>query len=339
MSTRSLSAVHRSPTKPSPPESSPTPETLAALCKASADPLRLAVLRVLARDSFGVLELCRILDCSQPGLSHHLKILAKAGLVTARREGNSLFYRRLDAGDPALAALQRALLQTVDQLPLEQAVAARMTALQGERAQRSRQFFTEHAGDFRAQQELVAAFELYGPQAAEMVERAFPAGSGSALAIEVGPGDGAFLPLLAARFERVIALDNAPEMLAQSRELVRARGLANVDCIAGDTRAPQLAGIAADCVVLNMVLHHVPSPAELFADLTLLLRRGGVLIISELCRHDQPWVQQACGDLWLGFEPEELGQWAAAAGFRESGSSYLAQRNGFRVQVRQFERT
>jgi len=212
-----------------------------------------------------------------------------------------------------------------------------MTAVQTERAQRSQQFFAEHAGGFRAQQEQVAAFDLYGPQAAEMVNRAFP--KKGALAIEVGPGDGAFLPLLAERFARVIALDNAPEMLNQAQALVRARRLDNVDCIAGDTRAPQLDGTAADCAVLNMVLHHVPSPAALFADLTCLLRRGGVLIVSELCRHDQPWVQQACGDLWLGFEPEELGQWAAAAGFRESGSSYLAQRNGFRVQVRQFERT
>lgn len=311
-------------------------DALTALCKASADELRLTVLRLLARDSFGVLELCRILDCSQPGLSHHLKILTKAGLVTARREGNSLFYRRVDGSAPALAALQRALLQAVDQLPLEAAMAERMVALQAERAERSRLFFAEHAGGFRTQQEQVAAFELYGPQAAEMVNRAFP--KRGALAIEVGPGDGAFLSTLAERFAHVIALDNAPEMLAQAETLVRERGLDNVDCVAGDTRAPQLAGIEADCTVLNMVLHHVPSPAALFTDLMRLLKRGGVLIVSELCPHDQPWVQQACGDLWLGFEPEQLGQWAAAAGFREGGSSYLAQRNGFRVQVRQFVR-
>ena len=316
-------------------------DALAALCKASAEPLRLAVLRLLARDSFGVLELCRILDCSQPGLSHHLKILAKAGLVTARREGNSLFYRRVDAREPALAALQRTLLQTIDQLPLEPEMTQRMSDVQAERAQRSQQFFAEHAGGFRAQQEAVAAFELYGPQAAAMLQRAFPSSNrliAGTLAVEVGPGDGSFLPLLAERFERVIALDNAPEMLEQARALVRERALDNVDCIAGDTRAPQLQNVEADCAVLNMVLHHVPSPAALFADLTLVLRRGGTLIVTELCHHDQAWVQQACGDLWLGFDPEELGQWAQAAGFRECGSSYLAQRNGFRVQVRQFER-
>ena len=57
------------------------PATLAAaahLCKASGDPLRLQILRVLRQDSFGVLELCSIFDIRQPAMSHHLKVLAAA---------------------------------------------------------------------------------------------------------------------------------------------------------------------------------------------------------------------------------------------------------------------
>ena len=87
-----------------------------------------------------------------------------------------------------------------------------------------------------------------------------------------------------------------------------------------------------------MVLHHVSSPAELFQDLRGSLQPGGTLIITELCHHNQEWAQQSCGDVWLGFEPEELDEWAVAAGFTTGRSVYLAQRNGFRVQVRQFIR-
>ena len=74
---------------------------LAALCKASSDPLRLQVLRVLHKASFGVSELCSIFDIRQPALSHHLKVLANAGLVATRREGNSIFYRRSELGQRA----------------------------------------------------------------------------------------------------------------------------------------------------------------------------------------------------------------------------------------------
>jgi len=42
---------------------------LTGLCKASADTLRLLVLRVLRKDSFGVSELCSIFDIRQPALT------------------------------------------------------------------------------------------------------------------------------------------------------------------------------------------------------------------------------------------------------------------------------
>lgn len=309
---------------------------LAALCKAGGEPLRLDILRVLSRDSFGVLELCRILDCSQSGMSHHLKILARAGLVTTRREGNSIFYRRAHQPAAALAPLRQALFDQVDLLPVAAAAAQRIEAVQAERAQRSQQFFSEHAGRFRQQQELIAAFEVYGVQAAEVLASCFPQGGDTAL--EVGPGEGAFLAALAARFRRVYALDNSQEMLEQARVSAAASGLDNIEFLHGDTRAPALESIAADCVVLNMVLHHVSSPAAIFQDLAQVLKPGGRLIVTDLCRHDQLWVQQACGDLWLGFEPDDLAQWALSAGLSEGRGVYLAQRNGFRVQIRQFVR-
>lgn len=308
---------------------------LVALCKASGDPLRLEILRVLSRESYGVLELSQILAMPQSGMSHHLKILTKAGLLTTRREGNSIFYRRAQL--PALARLeplQRALLETVDAMPLDAAVNERIGMVLAECAQRSQQFFAENAEHFREQQELIAAFDVYGAQAAEMLSSCFPQRGGSAL--EVGPGEGAFLAQLAPRFERVLALDNSRAMLAQAQQFAQSAGLLNIEFLHGDTGSELLNDVQVDCVVLNMVLHHVPSPAAIFQDVARVLRPHGTLIVTELCRHDQLWAQQACGDLWLGFEPEDLTQWAHASGLSAGHSVYLAQRNGFRVQIRQF---
>lgn len=308
-------------------------DALAAQLKAAADPLRLEVLRVLSRDSFGVLELCQVLDMKQPALSHHLKVLAKAGLVSSRREGNSIYYRRASGnGD---ARLLQALFTEVDARPLSEAASLRLREIQAQREQQSRQFFSENAERFRAQQDLIAELESYGPACAELIDGA---AAGRGLCIEVGPGEGGFLPALSQRFAQVLAVDNAAEMLRRAEATCHGARLENVRFVHGDIAAPELSGVQADCAVVNMVLHHVPSPAELLAQTAARLRPGGALLVTDLCRHDQAWAREACGDMWLGFEPEDLTHWAADAGLCESTGVYLAQRNGFRIQVRMFVR-
>ena len=75
-------------------ESAVNTAVLAVFFKAAGDPLRLDILRVLQHNAYGVLELGEIFETKQSGMSHHLKVLANAGLVVSRREGNTIFYRR-----------------------------------------------------------------------------------------------------------------------------------------------------------------------------------------------------------------------------------------------------
>jgi ArsR family transcriptional regulator len=139
-------------------------------------------------------------------------------------------------------------------------------------------------------------------------------------------------------FEQVVALDNAPGMLEQAKNRVLASKLSNVKFIAGDTQHALLNKLRADCVVINMVLHHTPAPGSVLKDVAACLEPGGVVLVTDLCNHDQAWARENCGDLWLGFDPQELAQWAEDAGLKEIASVYLAQRNGFQIQVRLFGR-
>ncbi len=316
------------------PSDSASAAAIASLCKALGDPLRLNILRVLSNDSFGVQELCQIFRSSQPGMSHHLKVLREAGAVAQRREGNSIFYRRaLPEPDAPLAALYEQLLRSIDTVALEPSLRAGMQAVQAERAERSRAFFAENAERFRQHQELVADYELYGPSALEMVHNCAP---NRRLALEVGPGEGAFLVELAPLFHRVCALDTSAAMLEAARNRVAAAGCSNVEVWQGDTGDRRLANLEADCVVLNMVLHHVSDPAAMVRQLAPLLAPDASLVVTELCPHDQAWTRERCGDVWLGLDPADLDRWAAEAGLEPGRSLYLAQRNGFRVQIRQF---
>ncbi|NVZ28640.1 metalloregulator ArsR/SmtB family transcription factor [Pseudomonas gingeri] len=310
-------------------------DELSALCKAGGDPLRLNVLRALANDSFGVLELAQIFAIGQSGMSHHLKVLAQAALVATRREGNAIFYRRaLPHTELPGGKLHAALLDEVDSLELPADVQARIALVHGQRAAASQDFFSRIAEKFRAQQDLIAGLPQYRESILALLDKL---GFGpEATALEVGPGDGGFLPDLARRFQRVTALDNSPAMLELARQLCERESLANVSLQLADALLDD--SIQADCVVLNMVLHHFAAPAEALKQMAALLRPGGSLLVTELCSHNQSWAREACGDLWLGFEQEDLARWATAAGLMPGDSLYVGLRNGFQIQVRHFQR-
>ncbi|WP_191830678.1 ArsR/SmtB family transcription factor [Pseudomonas fluorescens] len=310
-------------------------EDLAALCKASGDPLRLNVLRALASDSFGVLELAQIFAIGQSGMSHHLKVLAQAGLVATRREGNAIFYRRaLPDGLRLGGKLHAALLEEVDGLSLADEVQARIGQVQQRRAATSQDFFLRVEEKFRAQQDLIAGLPQYRESLLALLDKLSFAADASAL--EVGPGDGEFLPELARRFVRVTALDNSPTMLELARQVCHREDLANVNLQLAD--ALSATDVEADCVVLNMVLHHFSAPAEALRQLANRVKAGGSLLVTELCSHDQSWAREACGDIWLGFEQDDLARWASAAGLAPGDSLYVGLRNGFQIQVRHFQR-
>ncbi|MNZ67864.1 Biofilm growth-associated repressor [compost metagenome] len=310
-------------------------DALAALCKAGGDPLRLNVLRALASDSFGVLELAQIFAIGQSGMSHHLKVLAQAGLVATRREGNAIFYRRaLPDGLSLGGKLHAALLEEVDGLTLADDVQARIAQVQQRRAATSQDFFLRVEEKFRAQQDLIAGLPQYRESLLALLDKlSFEAGAN---ALEVGPGDGEFLPELARRFTRVTALDNSPTMLDLARRVCEREGLANVNLQLAD--ALSATDVEADCVVLNMVLHHFSAPAEALRQLANRVKPGGSLLVTELCSHDQSWAREACGDIWLGFEQDDLARWASAAGLAPGDSLYVGLRNGFQIQVRHFQR-
>ena len=63
------------------------------------------------------------------------------------------------------------------------------------------------------------------------------------------------------------------------------------------------------------------------------LAPDGGIVIADLCEHGQEWVRDHCGDIWLGFEARAIDSWLARAGFARTSQQYLAQKNGFVVQV------
>jgi ArsR family transcriptional regulator len=89
--------------------------------KALAHPLRIKILEALRESEKSVTELQNILECDQSGVSQQLAILRAKSLITARKNGTSVFYKvhdplLFDLLDVARAIFNNQLIDTKDLL-------------------------------------------------------------------------------------------------------------------------------------------------------------------------------------------------------------------------------
>ena len=81
------------------------------LLSALADPTRLAIVRELAASN----ETCACdftasCDVGQPTVSHHLRVLREAGVVTSERRGQWIYYRLAPDVAVRLASIARSMI-------------------------------------------------------------------------------------------------------------------------------------------------------------------------------------------------------------------------------------
>jgi len=79
---------------------------LAATLSAVADSTRVQILSIIGRSGSGEVCACDFvgpIGKSQPTISHHLKILAEAGLIEGDKRGRWIWYRLADGAIDALA--------------------------------------------------------------------------------------------------------------------------------------------------------------------------------------------------------------------------------------------
>ncbi|MFI2231721.1 ArsR/SmtB family transcription factor [Nocardia testacea] len=94
---------------------------LATVFKALADPVRLRLLSSISSRvgmEACVCDLSEGIDLTQPTISHHLKVLRSAGLLTSERRASWVYYR----------VVPQALQRVSDALLLESGVAAGVRA-------------------------------------------------------------------------------------------------------------------------------------------------------------------------------------------------------------------
>lgn len=97
-------------------------------------------------------------------------------------------------------------------------------------------------------------------------------------ALEVGPGSGLYLPLLAALFREAYAADIEPAYLDHARELARRHP--NLHPVVDDIARSRLPAGSFDLILCSEVVEHLAESAAAIAGMRRLLRPGGVLVLS-----------------------------------------------------------
>ena len=112
----------------------------------------------------------------------------------------------------------------------------------------------------------------------EVIRERTPPG---ATVVDVGCGSGV-ITVVAARFAaRVVALDASPEMAAFARKLVAEVGLHNVEVI--ESRVERMAEVVPagiDVIVCSSVIEYLANPDGFLAACRLVLKPGGLLMLS-----------------------------------------------------------
>jgi DNA-binding transcriptional ArsR family regulator len=92
-------------------------ELIAARFRALSEPTRIKLLDRLRDGEATVLELTAAIGTTEQNVSKHLGVLARAGIVARRKQGNFSYYRIVDEGVYALCeAVCGSLAEQVDEL-------------------------------------------------------------------------------------------------------------------------------------------------------------------------------------------------------------------------------
>ncbi len=292
------------------PATTPPASAAAELFRVLGDEDRLRLLGLCAAEELTVGELSELLQDSQSNVSRKCQPLRNAGLLHARREGTrTLLSLTPEAELPGEAEIVAAALREGRRLCMQDGSLSRVPRVVAAREEVSRRFFESLSGG--AAVDAGAHDTLGGDLPHAYAGVLAPLLPGRALAVDVGAGEGTFLPLLSPLYERVFALDRSRARLARCAARVEALGLPNVRQLEGSVDD---AGIVdevirrggADLVLVARVLHHAARPAEMVAACARLLRRGGHLVVLDYAPHDDEGMRTAQADVWLGFPPDTL---------------------------------
>lgn len=279
--------------------------TRSELLKLLADPTRVRLIALLAREELSVAELSTVTGLAQPRVSTHLGKLKEAGWVSDRRLGVSAYYRApLESLDRFDRELWQALL-TGTQDPLLALDAERLEAVLAAR-QSGEAWADRVAGDMERH---------YSPgRTWETLLRAFTQLLELGDVLDLASGDGVVAELIADRVRTLTCVDISPKVVAAGRQRLAGRG--HVRFLEADMHALPLTEAQFDWVLMLQALAYSHDPVRVLSEARRVLRPGGRILATVLKAHAQSGEVAIYGHRNSGFTDTSLRASLERAGLR-----------------------
>lgn len=292
--------------------------------KALSDESRLRILALLSKASLNVQELTSVLGLSQSTVSHHLRTLLRAGMITSRKQGTWSYYTLVS--DPAHPIQERLLTEFLELIQYrngdglsERASSDKKAVdnLLNERRDRAREYFETVANEWET-------LRSEAQSSADYLDTLSQAVKPEESLLELGCGSGAFLRRVLPRPGKTIGVDYSPAMLEAAKQSVQGAST-NVELRLGFLEHLPVADSSIDAAVAYMVFRHIAEPREVLKDVSRVLRPGGRLTVVDLTPHQDEERKARFAEIWMGFSPDEFASWGSSEGFCQPQTKLLGE--------------
>ena len=270
-----------------------------------ADGTRSRLLLLLELHELTVSELCAVLQSPQSTVSRHLKALADMGWVDSRKDGTRhLYSSAVDALDDNARELWLLARKQVASTPPAVQDRQRLASVLAQRRRRSREFFDSSAGQWDRMRDEMFGRDSYLPALLGLLDPEM-------VVADLGCGTGPVAAALAPMVRKIIAVDASEAMLSASRERLERYG--NVELHRAELEALPFEARLLDAATLVLVLHHLPDPAKVIAEVARVLKPRGRLLIVDMLPHERADYRREMGHVWMGFNDKQIKEYMKAA--------------------------
>ncbi|AVP61352.1 class I SAM-dependent methyltransferase [Clostridium sporogenes] len=133
---------------------------------------------------------------------------------------------------------------------------------------------------------------------------------------DLGCGTGFVSLAVANEASIVFSIDNSINMLKELSASASKKDYKNIYPIKSSLDNLAIFDESLNVVFINMALHHIKNAKKAIAEMYRVLKKDGIVVISDVRKHNGEWAKEEMFDEWLGFSKEQMTNWLEDAGFQ-----------------------